>query len=129
MGEAASPGVTGRARFITHRGKRIYLIDCTGLSPEQVLQVMPQVAREVRAEPPGSVLTLTHIKDVRLDSRVNADLKELAAGNKPFVKGAAVAGLSPLQMVILNMVKLFSRRDFRVFATMDEAKDYLASLG
>jgi hypothetical protein len=129
MGESDSPDVVGRARFIVHRGKRIYLIDCAGLSPEQLLQVMPQVARAVRAEPPGSVLTLTHIKGVRLDSRVNADLKQLAAGNKPHVKAAAVAGLSPLQMVILNMVKLFSRRDFRVFATMDEAKDYLASLG
>lgn len=129
MSEAGPLDVAGRARFILHRGKRIYLIDCAGLSPEQVLELMPQVASDVRAEPPGTVLTLTHIKDVRLDSRVNADLKHLAAGNKPHVKAAAVAGLSPLQLVIVNMVKHFSRRDFRVFATLDEAKDYLASVG
>jgi len=116
-----------RCRFIKHKGKRIYLIDIEGLSPDDVVKRIPIAARDIRAQPLGSVMTLVHVKGVKLEERMNTDLKELAAGNKPYVRLSAISGLSPLQRVVLNTVKIVTRREFHLFEEKEKALDFLAS--
>lgn len=116
-----------RCRFVSHKGKRIYLIDIEGLSPDEVVKRIPIAAKDIRAQPLGSVMTLVHVKGVRLEERMNADLKALAAGNKPHVRLSAISGLSPLQRVVLNTVKIFTRREFHLFDEKEQALDFLAS--
>jgi hypothetical protein len=120
--------MAGRTGFFTHQGKQIYLIDIEGLAPEQVIEVIPVVARDVRARPPKSVCTLMSVKGVRLSPAMNEKLKELAAGNAPHVKASAIVGLAPLQKVVLTAVAMFTRREFKLFDTLDQAKDYLAGV-
>ena len=117
-----------RSRFIEHRGARIYLIDCEGLDARALVQLMPAVARDVRGQPPGSVRTLMWVKGLQFDASLKEDLKRLSDGNKPFVKASAIAGLSGVQFVFYRMMMLLVRRQFRLFETLDEAKDYLASV-
>lgn len=118
-------GFTG---FVTHQGKQLYLIDIAGLTPEQVIAVIPTVARDIRAQPPKSVCSLLHVKGVKLNPEMNEKLKALAAGNAPHVKGSAIVGLAPLQKVVLTMVAMFSRREFKLFDTLEQGKAYLAGL-
>lgn len=117
----------GRCRFVHHKGKRIYLIDIEGLTPDQVVALIPKAAKDIRAQPLGSVMTLVHVKGVRLEERMNQDLKELANGNKPHVRLSAISGLSPLQKVVLNTVKIFTRREFHLFDEKEKALDFLAT--
>lgn len=112
--------------FIQHQGTPIYLIDLEGLDTEQVLALLPQAAREIRAQPERSVRTLTHVKGVKLEPRVNEAMKQLAAGNRPHVKAAAICGLTPAQKVVLTAVKLVTRRDFSIFDSVEQAKAHLA---
>jgi hypothetical protein len=114
--------------FVVHKGVRIYLIDIEGMDPAQVSKVVDKVARDIRAEPPKSVRTLTHVKDAVVDTKMIERLRWLADGNKPYVKHAALAGLTPAQRVILNVVKSLTGRDFALFATREEAMEHLASL-
>jgi hypothetical protein len=116
-----------RCRFVSHKGKQIYLIDVAGLAPEEVVKQIPVAAKDIRAQPLGSVVTLVHVKGVRLEERMNSDLKDLAAGNKPYVRLSAISGLSPLQKVVLNTVKIFTRREFHLFDEKEKALDFLAS--
>jgi hypothetical protein len=118
----------GRARFLDHGGKRIYLIDASGLNTEQVIALADQVAADVRSQPPASVMTITHVKDAQLDRKMMEKIRWLADGNRPFVKAACVTGLGPVQKFIFNAVKIVTRRDFHVFDTVEEAKDFLAGL-
>ncbi len=117
----------GRCRFVRHKGKQIYLIDIEGLTPDQVIALIPVAAKDIRAQPLNSVMTLVHVKGVRLEDRMNHDLKALAAGNKPHVRLSAISGLSPLQKVVLNTVKIFTRREFHVFEEKEKALDFLAA--
>ncbi len=117
-----------RTRFVQHRGKELYLIDIEGLTPDEVLGLVDGAARDIRGRPLGSVLTLTHVKGVRLENRMIERLRWLADGNKPHVKAAAISGLSPIQRIVLNTVKILTKRDFHLFDTQDEAKAFLASL-
>ncbi len=119
---------TPKCGFIQHQGKRIYLIDIADCEPAQVRDAIGQVARDVRSQPPKSVMTLLWVKGVKLEQKMNEELKDLAAGNAPYVKASAIAGLSLLQRVVLNTVKIFTRRTFHLFETLDEAKAFLTSL-
>ncbi len=117
-----------RARFVEHEGERLYLIDLEGLPATEVLAVADRAAREIGAEPPRSVLTLTHLKGVPLDRRVVDKLTWLADADRGHVRAAAIAGLSPLQRFVYEAARILSRRDFRLFDTVDEAKDWLVSV-
>jgi hypothetical protein len=111
-----------------HEGKELYLIDIEGLTPAEVIAAIPAVARDVRSRPPKSVCTLLNVKGVRLEPTMNERLKQLAAGNAPHVKASAIVGLAPLQRVVLIAISLFARREFKLFPSLEEAKDYLAAV-
>jgi len=114
--------------FITHKGKRIYVIDAEGIGSDGVEALADKAAAEIRAEPMGSVLTITQAKDAHIEMRVMGALRKLAEGNRPYVRAACVTGLSPPQKLVFLTLKVLARRDFTLFDTVEEAKDYLASL-
>ncbi|MGC3999224.1 MAG: hypothetical protein QM767_18010 [Anaeromyxobacter sp.] len=116
-----------RAGFITHAGRRIYLINAEGLTSQQVIDLCPTVERDIRSQPPASVMTITHVKGVPLDHKMTERLRQLSEGNKPFVRCACITGLSPVQRFVFNTVKVLARRDFHVFETVDQAKDFLST--
>lgn len=119
---------TRRARFVEHRGKRIYLIDAEGLGADGVVALAAQVAKDVRAQPLGTVLTITNARNVAADMKLIGALRSLTEGNRPHVKAAAVTGLSPVHRMVFNTLKVLTRRDFHVFDTIDEAKEFLSRL-
>jgi hypothetical protein len=119
---------TSRSRFIQHLGKELYLIDIEGLTPDEVIRLVDGAARDISTRPHGSVLTLTHVKGVRLENRMVERIRWLAETNKPYVKAAAISGLTPMQRIVMNTVKTFTGRDFHVFETQDEAKAFLAAV-
>jgi hypothetical protein len=114
--------------FIEHRGKRIYVIDAVGIDGARVDPLAAQAAAAIRAEPKGSVLTITNVKDSRVDQRFVQALRQLAEGNAPYVKAACVTGVGPVHKIVFYTVKILARRDFKLFDTLEEAKDYLAGL-
>ncbi len=114
--------------FLAHKGRRMYLIDAEGIDAAHVEPLCARAAADIRAEPRGSVLTITHVKDARVDQKLVQALRELAEGNAPYVKAACVTGLSPMHKLVFYTVKILSRRDFKQFDTVEQAKDYLASL-
>ncbi len=114
--------------FITHKGKRIYFIDAEGIDRERVGEVADRAAADIRAQPRGSVLTITHVKGAHVDMQVVDTLRKLAEGNGPYVKAACVTGLSQPQKIVFHTVKILSRRDLKLFDTVEEAKEYLAAL-
>ncbi|HYW06036.1 MAG TPA: hypothetical protein VE913_03715 [Longimicrobium sp.] len=117
-----------RIRFIEQRGKRILLIDFSGLQKTDEILAEVETARAlVAAQPPASLLTLTHVKGARYTPPVMEALKKLAADNKPYVRAAAVVGMEGLHRVLYRAVILFSRRNIEAFDSMNEAREWLAT--
>ena len=115
-----------RARFIDHRGKKIFLLDCTGASVDDIHQMIEECARQVRVQPPQSVLTLTVAGGGKFSPETIQKLKELTRGNKPYVKASAVVGITGLYKVVISAVSLFSERRFHMFDDVEAAKNFLA---
>ncbi len=116
-----------RVRFITHKDRKILYIDFSCCSPEEMMTYMREAQRIISSQSEGSVLTLTDVTDARYNRQVSAALKEYTNANKPFVKAAAVIGVTGLKEVILNAIILFTRRKFSLFDRIDEAKEWLAT--
>jgi hypothetical protein len=121
-------GPMQRTRFIEHGGKRILLLDFTGLTPQTALPVIAE-ARSVVARQPedGSLLTCTDVTGATYDQKVIDALKELSTHNRPYVRAAAVVVERGLKRALLSLVALFSRRKLHPAATSQEALDWLAA--
>jgi hypothetical protein len=119
-----------RTRFIEHRGRRILLLDYSGVrDPQEAIREVRHSMEVVARQPPGSLLVLTQVRDARYNAAVLQKMKELAAHNAPYVKASAVVGMSGLHRIAYQAVILFSKRNIRVFDAENEALDWLASQG
>ena len=114
-----------RVRFITHRGKRVLLIDHTRSTPEELLQTMNEVERTIAAEPSESLLTLSDFTGTEFDKTAADRMKVVAAKDRPHVRRAAVVGAESIPDVYFHNLESFSARHFPQFGTREEALDWL----
>jgi hypothetical protein len=117
----------GQTRTIEHQGRRIVLLDFTGLKEEAATLAEIEKARQffARQKPDGSLLTMTDGSGSTYTRKVMDALKQLAAHNKPFVKAGAAVYDSRLHRVVVAAVAIFTRRDIAAFATREEAMAWL----
>jgi hypothetical protein len=115
-----------RARFVEHKGKQIFTMDCTDASLEEINEVIEECIRQVRSQPEKSVLTLIVSGGSDFSGETISRLKALARDNAPYVKASAIVGVKGLYKVVFNAVAMFSKRSFNLFDSVDEAMDFLA---
>ena len=119
-----------RTRFIEHQGKRILLLDYSGLrSADEALREIERSKKLVALQPPASLLVLTDVSGAHYDRRVVQGMKELASHNAPYVRASAVVGVSGLQKVVYSAVILFSKRKIQLADTRDQAMEWLVGQG
>ncbi len=114
-----------RVRFFDRDGKRILLVDlskCTAREAEETTRRVPDV---VTVEPRGSVLILTDFEGGSFDAAALRAIKETAVFDKPFVKKSALVGILSLPREFHDEMERFSRRDFAIFGTREEALKWL----
>jgi hypothetical protein len=115
-----------RIRFIIHHGKQILLVDlshCSAAEVEQTLRKLPEV---VTARPRGSVLIFSDFTAASFDAEALRVMKETAVFDKPYVKKTAWIGAESFPQDFAESLTSFSRREFPVFKTREEALAWLA---
>jgi len=116
-----------RTSWITHKGRKICFLDFHGVKDnDAALRIIAEARQIVRSQPPNSTYTLTYVKDSTFNKEVSSKLKELASGDRPFVKAAAIVGLGGLQHALYVAVSQFSGRRIATFHDLEKAKDWLA---
>jgi hypothetical protein len=114
------------ATFIQHQGRKLFHIDFKGSDVPTAKRVIADAASAIRAQPPHSAYVLTDITDAHWDDDVKEALKALAKGNAPYVKASAIVGVTGIRSIIFSAIARFSGREFKLFDTVDAAKDWLA---
>jgi hypothetical protein len=117
----------GRVQFITHKGKRVLSINYSNCDAATFKAVAEEGHRVIARELPNSVLTLNDVSGSGFDGESVEVLKSKVAANAPYVKRAAVIGISGLQRLIYEAVKIFTKRSIRAFSSRNEALDYLVA--
>jgi hypothetical protein len=123
-GAIAREAGMAKVGFITYLDKQILLLDFSG-TPEEILPAIKEARMMVATQPHNSVLTLTDVSDSQFNNDVRESLKALTLHNKPYVKAAAVVGVTGLKKVLLSVVMKFSGRNLVTFNSLDEAKNWL----
>jgi hypothetical protein len=129
---ATSPQLTAdaqqaasRVKFVDHLGKRVLFINYADCDIAMLKAVAEEMHRVISKEPPNSVLTLNDVSGTNFDSESVAVLKSKVAANAPYVKRAAVIGITGLQRLIYEGVQKFSQRNIPAFDTREEALNWL----
>ena len=112
--------------FIEHRGKRILLLDCKNGGPDVVMDMIQKAKPIISAQPPESLLTLTDVRGIHFNKEATSAIKEFVSQNKPYVKAAAVVGISGLKEVVFKAVAAFTGRQIATFDSIEDAKDWLS---
>jgi hypothetical protein len=115
----------GSVKILEIKDQKVVLIDlCNAELPELVRVV--QLAKEmIQAQPPESVMTLTDVTGAQATPAATRVLKEFVAGNRPFVKAAALVGVSGVMKSIYAAVMIFSNRKIPVFQDREKALQWL----
>lgn len=116
-----------RVQFIRHGSAEILFIDWSGASSDEILAAIEETKRAIASRPHNSVLTLTHVRDAKVDRRVTDVLKSYVAHNKPYVRKGAVVGLNDLKMIAFNFVNRATGRALRAMDSLEQAKDWLVA--
>ncbi len=119
------PMVSERVKFINHAGKEILFLDFSGCTTNEVLATIEESKQVIRTRPEGSVLTLTDVTNARFNEDITERMKEFTAHNKPYVKAAAIIGISGIKKIIFEAVMMFSKRKIHIFESIHEAKEWL----
>ncbi len=114
-----------RIRFISHRRKKVLLVDGSGCSAEQLEEFASLVPARVTAEPKGSVLLLADFTGARFDKKSLERFKPALVLDRPYVKRSAWVGTEGLPKIFYEHMKNFSQRDLPTFGTREEALDWL----
>ena len=79
----------------------------------------------IHSQPPSSLLTLTSVEGMHFNQKVTDAMKTYAESNRPYVRAAALLGISGLKQIVFNAVKRLSGRNLQAFASSEDAKKWL----
>lgn len=114
-----------RIRFISHKDKKILLVDCTNCSAKEFEGFAVLVPARVTAEPRGSVLLLADFTGAKIDKKSIDRLKPALVFDRPYLKRSAWVGTDSVPKVLYEHLKSFSQRELTTFKTREEALDWL----
>jgi hypothetical protein len=116
-------------KFVKFKGHAILQIDFEECTPAEMLERIHCARAIIGAQAPGSVRTLTLVKGARFNKGTSEALKDYTAHNKPFVKVAAIVGLSGLQEIVYNVIIRVTGRKIATFSNVEAAKEFLVRDG
>jgi len=115
---------------LTHKGKTILCLDIADLrinDKPELNRLVEEAKKNIRQQPPKSVLIITNVKETKFDTEIANTIKEYARHNTPYIKASSLVGVSGWAKIILTAVKTITGRDFHLAETVDEAKEWLIS--
>ena len=127
LDDTVSESTEERMRFVKHKGQAIFVVDFSHCSAKEMLILLDLVQASVKRHAPGSLLTLADFTGTHIDKKVAARAKEVLVLDRPYVKKSAWVGTESLPHVFYENFKSFSQRDLPIFATREEAMDWLVS--
>jgi hypothetical protein len=114
-----------RVRFLNHQEKEVLLLDFSNTDTEEVMKIIAHARDLIGTRPAQSLLTLTDVTNARFNEQVGQGMKEFALYNKPYVKAAAVVGITGLKRIIFGAVMVFTQRKLEPFDSREEALQWL----
>ncbi len=116
-----------RIRFITHQEQRVLLVDVSDCTADELSAVADRVPDIVTKEPLGSVLVLGDFSRAQFTRNTVEHLKIATVFDRPHLKKSAWVLTENLPKALYDSIRSFSGRQIPIFATREQALDYLVA--
>jgi hypothetical protein len=113
------------ACFTSKHGKEIFELNFSYEDISEAVPLIEECATQIRQRSENSVLTLTTVAEGKFNAELVEKLKGLTKGNSPYVRKAAVVGITGVYKIVMTAVNIFSKRDFKLFDNKEDAIKYL----
>ncbi|MFH1459161.1 MAG: hypothetical protein ABIG64_02135 [Candidatus Omnitrophota bacterium] len=116
-----------KSHWITHKNKRIYFMDGSGLGAnfELAKNEIDATASAVSTEPEKSVLILFDVNNTVVTSQSLTYLKEALKLSSKHVKKVASIGVKGAKKIIMSMIIRVFNLNVEPFDNLEQAKDWL----
>ena len=115
-----------RVRFITHKDKRVLLIDYSNLRDDsELFEMIEQREFVVDSQPRNSVLMVINVTGAKFSKEVLTRAKEANVYDLPYVRRSALVGVEERQKPAIDAVSMFAKRQWEQFPTLAEALDWI----
>lgn len=119
------------AKFVEHKGKQIYYVDYSNIKTnEEFLSILKQTnafREKVKSEGQRDLLMLVDISGSFVYGEVLEQIKKAGKQTKEITSREAVVGVTGGKKILLRIIQTITSMNFKVFNTVEEAKDWLVS--
>jgi hypothetical protein len=117
-----------RVRFITHKDKRVLLIDYSNITNESdLVEMIEQREFVIDSQPRNSVLMVINVSGAKFSKEVLTRAKEANVYDRPYVRRSALVGAEDRQKPAIDAVSMFAKKHWEMFETLDEALDWIVN--
>jgi len=117
-----------RSQWIEYNGKKIFYQDFSRhfYNSSAVKVELDEVQKIVKAEPKGSVLVLTDMRDTNVSSDLLPLMNAASAATKDHVLKTAVLGMTGTKRKLADLLTSLTGQPLKYFDDMESAKRWLA---
>lgn len=117
--------ITERTSWIVQNGQLILFDDFENANEDELLYLIPKAANYILENDVKDILRLTNVRNCSSSTKVVDISKVNTLKIKEHSKKSAVYGATTLQRVLVMFVSNFVRLEIKMFATKQEAINYL----
>lgn len=116
-----------RSQWIEYHGKQIFYQDFSKLffNSTAVKTELEEVQKIVKAQPKGSVLVLTDMRDTNVGSDLLPAMNAASTATKDYVRKTAVLGVTGAKRKLADLLTALTGQPLKYFDDMDSAKHWL----
>ena len=111
----------------SYKGKTIVIVDISNTKPQETIPALREAQQQIALLPEKSVLILTDVTNAIYNTESAKAMKEFAAKNSPFVKASAVVGADGFRAVLLETIRILTKREIKACKSRKEAMEWLVS--
>jgi hypothetical protein len=119
------------ASFLEYKGKQIYYVDYSNIkTSEEFLAVIKSTnafREKMKRDGMKDLLMLVNISGSFVYGDVLTEIKKAASLTKELIAKEAIVGITGSKKILLKILQSFSKMDFKIFDTEEEAKEWLVS--
>ncbi len=115
--------------FVEHQGKRVLLLDFSGVQDAHLVVQLIEQARALVAQLPQrkDLLTVTDVKGMVYNDQLNKAFLALGKHNAPWVRASAICNSSSIGRLITRANNMVMGRSFATFGSRAEALDWVVT--
>lgn len=116
------PGI----EFITFKGKSLLYMDFSECESNDLPALVGKSIDIISKQKEKSLLVLINIMNAPVERGTGSLIQSFAEHNKRYIKAAALVGIDKRTQPVVDKAKMYSEQEIKIFATVDEAKEWLA---